>query len=75
MGLIRSAQKYGNERVEAACRRALAIGAPTRKSVLAILASGLDQLPLPAAANNANDSVVVHENIRGGGYFDKEETW
>jgi transposase len=75
LGLIRSAKKYGNERVEAACARALAIGAPTRKSVLAILASGLDRVPLAAAANETSNSVVVHENIRGGDYFDKEEPW
>ncbi|MGH8286193.1 MAG: IS21 family transposase [Steroidobacteraceae bacterium] len=75
LGLIRSAKKYGNDRVEAACTRALAIGAPTRKSVLAILASGLDRVPFAPAANKTNDSVVVHENIRGGDYFDKEEAW
>jgi transposase len=33
LGLLRLAKHYGNERLEAACRRALAIGAPTRKRI------------------------------------------
>jgi transposase len=74
MALIRSAKAYDRLRFDAACRRALAIGAPTRKSVLAILSRGLDasepvdasttQLPLP----------VHHENVRGGDYYDQKET-
>jgi transposase len=69
--LIRTASKYGHARTEAACARALAIGNPTRKSVEAILARGLDRVPLDeeAAVNN----LVCHENIRGGDYFDKKE--
>ncbi len=73
MGLIRSAEKYGNERTEAACARALAIGAPTRKSVLAILDRGLDRVPLQEAVNDTTTPGVAHENVRGGDYFDKEE--
>ena len=33
LALIRDSKKYGAQRTEAACRRALAIGSPTRKSV------------------------------------------
>ena len=33
LGLLNLAKHYGNERLEAACRRALAIGAPTRKRI------------------------------------------
>jgi len=74
MGLIRSAKRYDRARFDAACKRAIAIGAPTRKSVLAILSRGLDaievvdvdpaQLPLP----------IHHENVRGGDYYDQKET-
>jgi transposase len=74
MALIRSAKGYDHARFDAACRRAIAIGAPTRKSVLAILSRGLDavepvetdsaQLPLP----------IHHENVRGGDYYDQKET-
>ena len=35
--LIRDAKKYDASRFEAACRRALLIGSPTRKTVLSIL--------------------------------------
>ena len=71
MALIRTAKQYGHERTEAACKRALAIGAPTRKSVEAILKRGLDRVPLDEP--DAAPRIVVHENIRGGDYFDKKE--
>jgi transposase len=70
MALIRTAKAYGHDRTEAACGRALAIGSPTRKSVEAILKRGLDRVPL---ADEKTPNIVVHENIRGGDYFDKEE--
>lgn len=68
LALIRDVKRYSQDRVEAACRRALRINAPTRRSVVAILRNGLDQvadddgaeqLPLP----------VDHDNVRGGDYF------
>ena len=68
--LIRTAARYGNPRTEAACARALAIGNPTRKSVEAILKSGLDRLAL--TDEPANTNVTDHENIRGGAYYDQE---
>jgi transposase len=71
MALIRTAKQYGHERTEAACRRALCIGAPTRKSVEAILKRGLDRAPVDDG--DAAPRIVVHENIRGGEYFDKKE--
>jgi transposase len=50
-GVIALARKYGNIRLEAACRRALAFGNPKYITVKIILAKGLDQLPEePAAA-------------------------
>lgn len=70
MALIRTAKQYGNDRTEAACKRALEIGAPTRKSVEAILKRGLDRA---RADGEPIPNIVVHENIRGGEYFDKEE--
>lgn len=70
LALIRTGSKYGRERTEAACRRALAIGAPTRKSVEAILRRGLDRVPL---GEEPAPTLVAHENIRGGDYFDREE--
>jgi transposase len=71
MALIRTAKQYGHERTDAACRRALQIGAPTRKSVEAILKRGLDRAPVDDG--DAAPRIVVHENVRGGEYFDKKE--
>jgi len=72
MALIRSAKAYERPRFDAACRRALAIGAPTRKSVLASLSRGLDAAPLEAAEQLSLN--VSHENVRGGAYYDRKET-
>jgi transposase len=70
LGLVRMVKHHGEARVEAACARALAIGNPTRRSVDAILKSGLDRTPLRAAPPSKR---VVHDNIRGGAYFGREE--
>jgi transposase len=68
LALIRDSKTYGAERTEAACRRALAIGSPTRKSVVAILKTSLDRLPIEA--EQAELPVVEHDNVRGGTYYD-----
>lgn len=72
--LVRDAQRVGTERLDAACARALAISGPsgpTRRSVNAILARGLEGKPLPRDEDEPTD-FVRHEHIRGGDYFDKE---
>jgi hypothetical protein len=70
LGLVRMGEKYGDERLEAACARALAIGNPTLQSVKAILKNGLEKVAL---VEEVETKSVVHENIRGGDYFDREE--
>ena len=70
LGVIRLADQFGRDRVDAACARALSIGSPTFKSVQAILRNGLDRTPLFAAPARAP---LDHDNIRGPSYFDKEE--
>jgi transposase len=70
LALVRMGERYGKERLEAACERALGIGNPTRKSVEAILKSGLDRAAPRARAESKS---VTHENIRGGAYFDRAE--
>jgi hypothetical protein len=70
LGLLNVAKTYGEARLEAACRRALAIGSPTRKRVLAILEAKLDQHPdLFTAAEPPATATRVHENLRGADYF------
>ena len=73
MALIRSAKEYDSARFDAACRRAIAIGSPNRKSVLAILSSGLEP-SRPTPRHRDPNSRVVHENVRGGDYYDRKET-
>ena len=68
LGLLRMGRRYGHERLEAACKRALAIGSPTRKTVQALLKNGLDKT-LPTAEPEPRR--IQHENIRGGDYFDR----
>jgi transposase len=67
LGVIKLADRYDKERVEAACRRARAIGSPTYTSVKSILASGLDTRPLPEPEQAS--LLLDHENVRGPGYF------
>jgi transposase len=67
LGLLNLGKRFGRERLEAACERALLLGSPTRGSVLSLLQQGLDQLPLPEATPVQRS--LLHENIRGPGYY------
>jgi transposase len=71
LGLLQLARRFGEERLEAACRRSLLLGAPARRSVLSILENGLDRHPLPGDedAKAASDQPVAHENLRGAAYY------
>jgi transposase len=68
MALFRDAKVFGAARTDAACRRALAIGSPTRKSVVAILQAGLDKVALEPEQQEL--PAIEHENVRGGDYYD-----
>ncbi|MFI5299366.1 MAG: IS21 family transposase [Polyangiales bacterium] len=70
LGVIRLADRYGRDRVDAACARALHIGSPGFKCVQAILKNGLDRTPLTEPQPRA---AIDHDNIRGASYFDKED--
>jgi len=67
LGILRLAKQYGNERLEQASQRALAIGAHSYKSVCSILSTGLDQRPLPEPVEPPPPQ--EHENLRGDTYF------
>lgn len=70
LGLLNLAKHHGEARLEAACRRALAIGAPTRKSIKSILEAKLDQHPELLPADNApSTGLPRHANVRGADYF------
>ncbi len=66
IGIIGLAKRYGPERLEAACARALEIGARSYTSVASILKNNLDRTrPEPATDGPA----ITHANIRGSTYF------
>ena len=70
LGLMSLARRYGNERVAAACTRALACGAISYSSVKSILAEGLDTVPLSSAEELP--APPRHENLRGARYYAEE---
>ncbi len=66
LGIIRLADRYSPERVEAACTRALAVKALSYRSVESILRHGLDSQPLRAGPARTHPH---HPNLRGAGYY------
>jgi transposase len=66
-GILNLRRQYEDERIERACARALHFRTLTCKSVAAILKNRLDRLPLPGA--EIQQSLPLHENIRGGSYY------
>jgi transposase len=64
IGILGLVGQHGTERVDAACARALAIGTRSYTSVAAILKHRRDQ-----PADTAEAPSLVHENIRGPGYY------
>lgn len=68
LGLMRLARSVGHERMEAACTRALAIGAYRYRSVASILDKGLDRQPI-APPTQAELALPDHANVRGPDYY------
>ncbi len=71
LGVLKLAKRYGAERLELACKRALAIGAHSFQSVESILKNNLDQNPVPENSTPLNEKPIPedHENVRGKTYF------
>lgn len=69
LGLLRLGKRYGNERLELAAARALVAGAKSYRHVDSILKHGLDRLPAPVERPRDDAAVVVHDNVRGAGYY------
>jgi transposase len=68
LGLFRLAKRYGHERVEVACARALVAGARSYRHVDSILKHGLDRAPA-LEVDRPEGAKVEHENVRGSGYY------
>ena len=69
LGLLSLARQYTPARLEAACQRALFLGARRQASVRTILERGLDSQPLPETETEAAITLPVHENVRGAAYY------
>ncbi len=68
LGILRLAKRHGNERLEAACARAVAVRARSYRHVESILKNGLDRVSPPEDLPPAR-TPAAHENLRGGGYY------
>jgi transposase len=68
LGPMALARKYGEDRLEAACTRAVAMNARTYRSVLSILKTGPDRQPLAAAPTQTDWIAPDHEHLRGPGH-------
>ena len=71
LGIMRLAQRYGDARVEAACLKAERLRAESYKTVKNILGAGVEALSLDEP-DETTPTLPYHENIRGAGYFHKE---
>ncbi len=69
LGILRLARRDGPVRLEAACARALAVGARSYRHVDAILKHGLDRAPLPETGSASTARPVVHDQVRGPAYY------
>ena len=66
MRVLRLGREVGPERLEAACARAVALGACRYRSIKAILDAGLDR-----QSSTTSDSTELpdHDNVRGPQYY------
>lgn len=66
LGLMRLGTRYGNERLEAACERALAFDLVSYRGVRNILVAGMDRLK---AETTSVQPEKPHANLRGPRYY------
>jgi len=70
LGILRLSKSYGDDRLEAACQRALHFNALSYRSISSILKNNLDKkTPTP----QAEAPPVNHDNIRGSEYYNRTE--
>jgi hypothetical protein len=72
IGILQLGKCNGNDRLEAACQRALVSGALSYKSINSILKHGLDRRPL-LKSERPSQLRIEHNNIRGATYFTSQE--
>ena len=64
IGILGLAKRYGAERLDAACARALVLGTRSYSSVAAILKNAQER-----KQREPEHPSLFHENIRGPGYY------
>ena len=71
LALLSNAKKYGRDRLERSCARALLINSPTRSSVESILKQGLDRIETEIEPIEVQEELDLdqHENVRGASYY------
>ncbi len=71
MGILRFEKSYGKERLEAACKRACALGVYSYKRIESILKNNLENKPLPGESLDSTPKKTqnAHEYVRGQNYY------
>ena len=59
-GVLGLADKHGEQRLEAACAKAIAAGDPSYRTIRGILAAGLETEPPPASAGDGGAAAHLH---------------
>jgi transposase len=67
IGILGLRKRYGVERLDAACAKALALGTRSYSSVAAILKNKQDSKTAPQ--RETDQPSLLHDNIRGPGYY------
>jgi hypothetical protein len=70
LGILRLGKTYSEDRLEAACKRAVRCRAFNYQSLKSILRNELDRVAMPPSSNEPPST--QHENIRGADYFDSK---
>jgi len=65
IGILGLVKRFGADRVDAACARALVLGTRSYNSVVTILKNHRENPPPPMTEG----PILIHENIRGPGYY------
>jgi len=61
MGILQSSKKYGNDRLEAACAKAITMNSCTYSTITTILKNGQDKV----TSSKKDKPTPLHENLRG----------
>ncbi len=72
LGIISLGKKYGTERTEKACLKALRIGSPAYMTLKTMLKNGMEEVdsrPPPICAEPEQLMLIAQENIRGESYY------